>query len=144
MLSWTRLLVLLEQNPCREMAKMEGGEGQKCLCCIFASCCLWYFSLWFPVSYSISLSPLYNHHITPGHLCGPKLMGMPSKRWACCHPLPPFVNIQNTKAKPACGYANVCCPGAAHRDANLWQGPTGYKRGKWSFDSWNLSVWRRE
>lgn len=31
------------------------------------------------------------------------------------------------EGQPPCGYANACCPGAAHRDANLWLEPTDYE-----------------
>lgn len=40
------------------------------------------------------------------------------------------------------GMLMLGAPGAAHRGANLRQRPTGYRRRKWSFDSWTLSVWR--
>lgn len=114
----------------------KGRDGQRMrawgLCCVPS-----------PILFC-SLGPFSSNHsavsettpTTTGHLCGPKLMGSCPKDGPVAT-ICLFVNIQHAQAKPSCGYANVRCPGASHRDANLRQGPT-----EWSVenDSWILSV----
>lgn len=129
--------------PCCEMAKMEGGRNGGV--CAASSPCVFTGISPSPCSLSLSPPPSLPSQTTPSHRDI-----FVARSWWVAVPemgqLPPsaslFVNIQQTKAKPPCGYANVWCPAAAHRDANLRQGPTGYERRKWSFDSWTLSVWR--
>lgn len=63
-------------GPLLGNGKDGGRVGWRGLCYIFALCLQRYLSLSVhSVSFPNSISPLLNHPITPGHLCGPKLMG---------------------------------------------------------------------
>lgn len=116
----------------------KGWEGGVCAACLpyaFSNISL----------FTLSLSPTHSTvswttPITTGHLCGSKLMGSCPKdgldATICL-----FVNIQHTEAKPPCGYANVWCPGAAHRDANLQAGANRVEWRKWLLDPVSLKGW---
>lgn len=68
-LSCTRLLIMLEQDPCCDMA-IKQGQPVLHICLVPSAVC-------FPFvpPFLNFRSPLFPHPITPGHVCYPKLMG---------------------------------------------------------------------